>query len=901
MEAHTKASEEIIAGGISVLQENSSSAAASMTEEMKQLREEEQLHHKQLTKTFANGFADTSDTVRISCNITKEVLQQLEGQVNAQVANIARNTEEAVSRATAELQASLQAATAEMVSGIEDGKNQGQEQYFGIRSCFDDQMSTQHLHTEKMIQSFYGLQDPMFSDMQKTRRHMNTDFRLVLSEIARMQQALHIDYVVLGTGPGPSHQNFHHQPKPSAFVPVPEPAGQKVLSRRETLGKEGHAALVAQFNETSPQSRPQSGRSALSKKRAGTVPELPSISDDADGAQPPPSSDVVVKATVKESNVLPLTNQQEFTELHQPTNPIVQEASVATEPQLKLPLTPRSDVREREPISPGSRPCSPCPSSPGSRPAIQGQSPLHMSHTQSNPVTPIYDDDDGAINLKDVKRVREFYCQTDKNATKEFGIQTDPTLEKEPKKKRKVGADEIAELLKKDASKKRQNNAFNGVEQLKQKAKAASIRAPYNVADFYWDTGWAQMVARSNIFDTVTLVVVIVNAVWIAIDTDMNDAVLITNAKAEFQIVENLFCTYFTGELLIRFLAMKVKMHSLKDGWFVFDLSLVALMVMETWMVPVIFFAANINATESGNLGSMTLLKMVRLVKMLRLSRMAKFLRQVPELVIIMKGLLFAARSVFVFFLLWGMIVYVFAVLFRQVTDDSKVGKEYFSSVPAAMNTLLLNGVFVDHAVMVNDMAEESAILWPVIVFFIALVSLTIMYMLVGVLVDVVTVVASSEKEALAISDIASQLRFELEHMGYDDKAVDSLKLSLAEFQKIMVDPAILKLMQNEGVDVVVLVDMLDLIFEDFAHKGNNDGCLCFSDLVDVILNMKGTNPATVKDCKQQLRVTKSLITKHMEDLAQQVQKELWAMRTQMASDREFDLNADRSDEDEDL
>ncbi|CAE8698418.1 unnamed protein product, partial [Polarella glacialis] len=336
----------------------------------------------------------------------------------------------------------------------------------------------------------------------------------------------------------------------------------------------------------------------------------------------------------------------------------------------------------------------------------------------------------------------------------------------------------------------------------------------------------------------------------IAIDTDMNKAPMLIDAAPVFMIVENVFCTYFFFELVIRFMAFQYKLNAFKDGWFIFDFCLVILIVADTWILTGVMWALDIRA--GSGMGGMSILRMIRLVKLLRLSRMARLFRAVPELVIIVKGLLFASRSVCIFFLLWGMIIYIFAVLFRQLTDGQTVGDQFFQTVPAAMNTLLLNGVFSDNADIIMAMTAETPYLWPIIVFFMALVSLTIMYMLVGVLVDVVGVVATSEKEGMAVSYIAQQLREELFRLGHKE----DLQLTLNDFQNLVLEPGMIKIMTGVGVDVVVLADMLDLVHEDVAKKSPT-GTMTFPDLVDVVLNMRGTNPATVKDCKEQIRVTK--------------------------------------------
>jgi len=458
------------------------------------------------------------------------------------------------------------------------------------------------------------------------------------------------------------------------------------------------------------------------------------------------------------------------------------------------------------------------------------------------------------------KRFREFFCQTDALPREERWVQTDPVTfyeEAKEKKKKKHTEPKPAEAPSNVA----------GADKLKQKAREASMRPPYSVTDFYWETGYTQKIARSALFENFTLFVVFLNALWIAIDTDNNDAAIIVDAQPIFQIVEHLFCTYFFCELIIRFGAFQKKLSCLRDFWFLFDLALVTMMVVETWVMSIVF--ATTGWVMEGNLD---VLKTIRLVKLLRLSRLAKLLQAIPELVIIMKGIKFASRSVSVFFGLWFVIIYVFAIMFKQLTDGYSVGDHYFSSVPAAMNSLMLQGIFPENSAMVNE-SFEVWYLWPLLILFLSLVSVTIMYMLVGVLVEVVGVISSVEKESLCVSWVASELREEFEKGGYTLDA----PITKQEFERLMVDPKIAKIVDTVGVDVLILCDMLDLLYEDLEKKGEVG--LSFNALVDVILSVRGSNPATVKDCKEQLRIIKLIINDAMALVMKTVNREFENMK----------------------
>jgi hypothetical protein len=381
---------------------------------------------------------------------------------------------------------------------------------------------------------------------------------------------------------------------------------------------------------------------------------------------------------------------------------------------------------------------------------------------------------------------------------------------------------------------------------------------------------------------------VVINALWISIDTEFNEAALLIDADPLFFIAENAFCIFFMWEIFVRFLAFAKKRNCLKDGWFMFDACLVTMMILETWVVMAVFAALGITSMR-GLGGTLTTIRMVRLVRIARLSRMARLLRAFPELLIIVKALKYAARSVSVFFLLWIILAYTFAVGFRQITEDHPVGLKYFPTIPQSMSFLLLTGIFGESAAVVEDITEQAPWMWPLMVFFLTLVSLTTMYMLVGVLVELVQNVAASEKEGLVVSHLASKLRDELDRLGHKD---ESMELTQMEFQNVLMDPNIVAIMQEVGVDVIVLADMLDLIVEDVSHK--EGGTITFPDLVDTILGMRGSNTATVKDIKEQTRITKILMKEQASEVRSFVTSEMTQLRLELSGhEADSDLDHD--------
>jgi len=372
----------------------------------------------------------------------------------------------------------------------------------------------------------------------------------------------------------------------------------------------------------------------------------------------------------------------------------------------------------------------------------------------------------------------------------------------------------------------------------------------------------------------------------------LNDAAIISAADPQFQIAEHFFCAYFFGELLIRFLAFANKRHCFQDYWFNFDLLLVTLMVAETWIAPLVFNLLRLNEQDLANAVNIDFLRILRLVRILRLSRMAKLLRAVPELVIIIKGIGFAARSVLVFFLLWTMIIYVFTIVLRQTTSGYDFGTKRFSTVSHAMVTLFLSGIVPGQADLVDEAGYAHWAFWLILVIFVLLASVTIMYMLVGVLVEVMTVISSTEKEGMTVSYVATSLRAIMHQLNYSTE----VPLSQREFRQLLREEEVDRLLRDIGVDVVALADTAEVIYEDFSKHGMS---MDFSNLMDTILNLRGKNTATVKDVKEQSRVIKSVVQQTLHSNGSKMMEEFQILRAELALLREEALRRDEEDEED--
>jgi hypothetical protein len=385
---------------------------------------------------------------------------------------------------------------------------------------------------------------------------------------------------------------------------------------------------------------------------------------------------------------------------------------------------------------------------------------------------------------------------------------------------------------------------FPDAEGMKERMRQQLMKKKYDVLDMYKETGCAQAVAKNSIFELVTLAIITLNTFWIAYDTDHNQSELLTDADIGFQLAENLFCAFFVFEISVRFAAFQYKQDCLSDVWFVFDSGLVLMMVLETWVLSLVTLVM----PNKVSLGNMSVLRIVRLVRLTRMARLARLLRAVPELVILMKGMAAAARSVFFTLLLLLVLLYVFAIAFTQLLKTAEVGKQFFPSVAASMNTLWLYATLLEEVTVLSHTLQRESI-WAVVLLdlFILAASLTVMNMLIGVLCEVVSAVATSEREAVSLNFVKLKILRVFSSLGLDGE--HDCKITKEKFATIVENREAAKAIVDLGVDVIELLDMADFIFQ--SEDGSYERELSFAEFMDTLEQFRGHAQATVKDVMQ--------------------------------------------------
>ncbi|CAK0832590.1 unnamed protein product [Prorocentrum cordatum] len=349
-------------------------------------------------------------------------------------------------------------------------------------------------------------------------------------------------------------------------------------------------------------------------------------------------------------------------------------------------------------------------------------------------------------------------------------------------------------------------------------------------------------IVQSGWFTLLSTVAVVLNGIWIGVDTDWNTSTspYAGSGYEIFFIMDWAFLVVFSLELVVRCLACKRKADCLRNAWLRFDVVLVAMMFIETLLPLVVVLFS-----PEGSRVDLKGLSILRLLRLLRLSRIARALRAFPEVVTILKGIAAATRSVVVTLLLVVAVTYVFAIFFKtQLQGYDEISELYFSSVADSMWTLIVHGTILDSVgPVMNAMQSVGWVLPAAFLVYVLISCFTLMNMLVGILCQVVSQVSAHERAAAERSYLETNLLEILECYDRHDRS----RLDRDQLDLVFRNPEVHDVLNKFGTDAQGLELLLDA-----QLTGQTD--LGLRDILDTALRLGGGKSAHVKDDVVELR-----------------------------------------------
>mmetsp|Transcript_118524 Transcript_118524/g.340334 ORF Transcript_118524/g.340334 Transcript_118524/m.340334 type:complete len:801 (+) Transcript_118524:42-2444(+) len=266
------------------------------------------------------------------------------------------------------------------------------------------------------------------------------------------------------------------------------------------------------------------------------------------------------------------------------------------------------------------------------------------------------------------------------------------------------------------------------------------VQRPLNVLLHHWK------------FDAAVGSVIVINAVTVGLDQQMRNEERAPSDPlvSALAICEHIFLCVYVTELLMRFFV--VGPGCFGDNWVKFDIVLVAMGVMNSWILEPFVFA------KGEGLGPLMVLRMGRL---LRLARTVRLLVKFQVLWMLVRGLLTSASTMFYTLFLLIFILYLFGCVgFELITANVQQRREdpeydalvveWFNDLPCIMLTLLQFVCLDSIGGIYRPLIEKQFILMFYFVGVILVVPIVLMNLVTAVIVNGAIEQADQDRETMA-------------------------------------------------------------------------------------------------------------------------------------------------------
>jgi len=349
-------------------------------------------------------------------------------------------------------------------------------------------------------------------------------------------------------------------------------------------------------------------------------------------------------------------------------------------------------------------------------------------------------------------------------------------------------------------------------------------------------------------FNTLVGVVVITNAFFIGLETDFG--------AERFVAVEHCFVVFFFFEMILRMHQQGIR-HYLTDPWCLFDASLLAIGVLDLWVLPLVTLGRR-GSAGFANLTTLRLLRLMRILRLLRVLRILKLFSLFSTLILLTRAIGKAFQVVCSLGVLVAIMDYVFAIFLTQVVgqhaeDWAGVGKQdlvtrWFGNIGASMRTLfdiMTLDEWSDVAVTLSEVLPSL----PVFLFFtsyITFAAYTLVCMVTALLSSQLIQAQMDNKEQRLHkveelrNCVANDLRALIQE-GHDSPLIDSTYL------KELIDEDQMLTAKLEEVDIKMTKEGIHFLIDQLVI----DDYVSIDYFVEKLVNLSGSaKSASVVDLK---------------------------------------------------
>jgi len=272
---------------------------------------------------------------------------------------------------------------------------------------------------------------------------------------------------------------------------------------------------------------------------------------------------------------------------------------------------------------------------------------------------------------------------------------------------------------------------------------------------------------KSRPFELFICTFVFANALYMGVKANIH-----LNAAKESRLensgwlpmIDRFFTLVFVVEWIIRFLAYQKWFFRVEDWkWHAFDTFLVGVSVVE--------FIVEASNSSMGSAGTMVL-RILRMIRLVRLLRVVKYISAFRELRLMIYGLFSSVRSLLWSFVLLGMVVYIFSIIFVQGAvaflqrNDFQEGPpetrdafiEFFGSTQTSMRTLMVSiSGGADWLNFIYLLEKADRIYSLLFLLYIMLVFHGVLHVIASIFVDSALNTSQSEQDQLIREELSAK------------------------------------------------------------------------------------------------------------------------------------------------
>jgi len=337
---------------------------------------------------------------------------------------------------------------------------------------------------------------------------------------------------------------------------------------------------------------------------------------------------------------------------------------------------------------------------------------------------------------------------------------------------------------------------------------------------------------QSPAFDAICGVVILLNTIIVVVETDFREP----DEELGWAIADSVFTIIFLAEVVLKMLSLRT--YWPRSVWNIFDLLLVISSIIDVWILPFL--------KQEFQLRPLTMLRVVRLLRMLRVIRLLRVMRRSQKLMLLVNALWGALRALFWAMVLLVGVLYVVALLIRNLTgmDDElrehpKI-QEWFGSLPRSFFTLFQLMTMEGWPDIARETLDTSPWLTIFYISFILLTNVTLLNIVAGVLTE--NVLSTSRQDEARRQEMRDEMLVEeREAVGQELAAMDENDDGMLDLQELRAAEA----SQQQAPHLALFLRLADLSppeAEELFHVVDFDetGTVTYKDYVDAARRARG-------------------------------------------------------------